>query len=420
MNRLFDWRWSCLTVIAASIPAAAAAKAPAGVYYWEADRLVVAKALLEKDGDAQGMDQLRKAAERLREEADDCLSRGPYSVTDNDGVPPSGDKHDYISYSVYWWPDPKQPDGLPFIRRDGYTNEEQRAKGDREALKRMIEDAEALSLAYFFFGREEYAQHARKLLRTWFIDPKTKMNPHLQYAQAVLGREEGRGSGIIDARAFVELLDAVALLEDAGAIPADDQKALHEWFEAYKKWLLTSDYGDDERHATNNHGTWYSAQTARVALYVGDTVTAKELVAEARERLSDAVARDGRQSEELKRTRSLHYSMFHLAAFAYLARFGEALDVDLWRDKEEAKSRFERGLDFVTPYLLDQQKWPYEEIREYALSPQIVQLLYMAHARYQRPAYREALAKADRSEPDRDWSALLFAPMVKTGPKAAH
>lgn len=401
------------------MPVAAVADAPVGVYYWEADRLAAAKALLHEGGDDEGLEELREALDRVRKEADDCLRRGPYSVIDNDGIPPSGDKRDYISYSVYWWPDPKRPDGLPYIRRDGYTNEEQRAKGDREALKRMIEDVEALSLGYYFFGRKDYAEHARKLLQTWFVEPQTKMNPHLQYAQAVVGKEEGRGSGIIDGRAFIELLDAIALLEDVDVVAADDQQALRDWFNAYEKWLLTSEFGEKERNAANNHGAWYAAQTARVALYVGDRATAKTLVTQARERLARAVERDGRQPEELKRTRSLHYSMFQLAAFAYLARFGEALDVDLWHDEIRARPRIERGLDFATPFLVEQEKWPYEEIRKYALSPQIVQVLRMAHARYQRPAYHEALAKAAKSDVARDWSALLFKPTENAGRQAA-
>jgi hypothetical protein len=250
-------------------------------------------------------------------------------------------------------------------------------------------------------------------LHTWFIDPETKMNPHLHFAQAIPGKEEGRGSGIIDTRGFVELLDSISLLEDASAIPAEDQKALHQWFKEYEKWLLTSDYGDHERRAKNNHGTWYSAQTARVALYVGDTATAKKLVEEARERLADTVQKDGSQKEELKRTRSLHYSIFHLTAFSYLARYGETLGVDLWHDEKDGKSRIERGLDFATPFVIDQNKWPYEEIRDYELSPQIVQVLRMANARYHRPVYEEVLAKAERSDRDRDWSALVFAPRVK-------
>lgn len=211
----------CFALIGlASACPADSAEPPAGVLYWEAERLSAAKALLHEESDDDGESaDLRTAAKRLRKEADAALKRGPFSVTDNDGAPPSGDMHDYVSYSVYWWPDPDKSDGLPFIRRDGHTNHQQRAKGDREALKQMIDNVEALSLAYYFFERDEHAEHARRLLRVWFLDESTRMNPHLEFAQGIPGKEDGRGSGIIDSRAFVELLDSVELLDHAGALP---------------------------------------------------------------------------------------------------------------------------------------------------------------------------------------------------------
>jgi hypothetical protein len=379
------------------------------VYYWEPEQMVAAKATLAAGDSSSTWKELHRSAEFVREEAIDCLRRGPYAVTDNKALPPSGDKHDYVSYGVYWWPDPKQKDGLPFIRRDGHTNEEQRAKGDREALEKMIEDVEALSLGYYFLGRKEYAEHARKLVRTWFLDEETRMNPHLKFAQGIPGREDGRGAGIIDARAMVELLDAIALLEHTEALTADDQQELRDWFTKYLKWLLTSDFGAHERKADNNHGTWYIVQAARVALYIGDKVVARLLVEAARKRLARTVKDDGSQEEELERTRSLHYSIFHLTAYIYLARFGESLGVDLWHGADGKPSRIKLGLDFAVPFVLKQDDWQFEEIRDYKLSQQVVQVLRMAHARYGEPVYAEVLAKAKRSDRDRDFAPLLFA-----------
>ena len=34
----------------------------------------------------------------------------------------SGDIHDYMSLSIYSWPDPEKKDGLPYIIKDGETN----------------------------------------------------------------------------------------------------------------------------------------------------------------------------------------------------------------------------------------------------------------------------------------------------------
>jgi hypothetical protein len=408
MNRLMA-TWLCLAFALASNVAAETAGPPVGVYYWEPGQMAAVKALLADNGSDEASEEVRRAVEFVREEANDCLRRGPYAVTDNEALPPSGDTHDYVSYGPYWWPDPKKKDGLPFIRRDGRTNEDQRAKGDREALERMIEDVEALSLGYYFLGRKDYADHARQLVRTWFLDEETRMNPHLKFAQAIPGRDDGRWAGIIDARAMVELLDAIALLEHSEALTAEDQRGLRDWYVEYLKWLLTSDFGQGERDEDNNHGTWYLVQAARIALYIGDKEEARLLVESARPRLARTIQDDGSQQEELERTRSLHYSIFHLTGFMYLARFGESLGVDLWHDDGGKPSRIKLGLDFAVPFVLKQNEWQFEEIRDYKLSQQVVQVLRMAQARYGEPAYAEVLAKAKRSDRDRDFAPLLFA-----------
>lgn len=380
---------------------------PPATFYWEGPRLAGVKRALDS-GDAD--EEVTRAVKLLKAEAAAALKRGPRSVIDKQEPPPSGDKHDYISYAVYWWPDPSKSDGKPFIRRDGYTNQAQRAKGDRDRLKTMIEDVESLALANYLLGDKSCGAHASRLLVTWFIDPATRMNPHLQYSQAVVGVAEGRGSGLIDTRGFVELLDALGLLKQTGALQGEDIAALDRWFAEYYEWLLTSEHGRDERRADNNHGTWYAAQVARIALYLNDEATARELIEEARNsRLPAAIEPDGSQPEELERTRSLHYSMFNLAAFAYLARMGESQEIDLWNHRAEGRGSIEQALLFAAPYVLDRQRWPYKEVRDYALNPQAVQLMRMATARYDEPLFRKVLQEGPRTEPGRDWSALVFA-----------
>ena len=119
----------------------------------------------------------------MRENAKEALGRGPYSVTFKKDVPSSGDKHDYMSFSRYWWPNPETPDGLPYVRRDGHVNVEIRRRGDRDQIGQLFIDVETLALAYYLFQAEQYATHAIKLIHTWYLDPETKMNPHLRFGK---------------------------------------------------------------------------------------------------------------------------------------------------------------------------------------------------------------------------------------------
>lgn len=126
----------------------------------DAAYLVETKAKIKK-----GAHDLQPAYLQLLKEADAALTQGPYSVTDKEKLPPSGDKHDYASYSRYWWPDPEKPDGLPYIRKDGDTNPASQSldESDRQRIGAMGNNAQTLGLAYYFSGEEKYAVKAEWL-----------------------------------------------------------------------------------------------------------------------------------------------------------------------------------------------------------------------------------------------------------------
>ena len=65
--------------------------------------------------------------EILKAEADRLLDAQPLSVMMKEKTPASGDKHDYMSQARYYWPDPTKPNGLPYINRDGVSNQIGRA-----------------------------------------------------------------------------------------------------------------------------------------------------------------------------------------------------------------------------------------------------------------------------------------------------
>src|SRR5688572_28628229 len=125
------------------------------------------------------------AYQQLLKDADKALKEGPFSVMEKKHMPPSGDKHDYMSLAPYHWPDPSKPDGLPYIRKDGQTNPEVKDYKDKEYMPKLCEMVHTLALAYYFTGEKMYATHAAKLLRVWFLDTATRMNPNLNFGQAI-------------------------------------------------------------------------------------------------------------------------------------------------------------------------------------------------------------------------------------------
>src|SRR4029079_12800027 len=165
------------------------------------------------------------------------------SVMDKAITPPSGDKHDYVSQAPYWWPDPSKPDGKPYIRKDGVRNPEIDRITDHDKLGRLIDAVATLGVTYAYTGREAYATHAGRLVRAWFVDPATRMNPNLQFGQYVPGVNQGRGIGIIETRGLPEMLDGVLLIRGSPAWTKADDDALQAWMRGYLTWLRESPHG---------------------------------------------------------------------------------------------------------------------------------------------------------------------------------
>jgi hypothetical protein len=348
-----------LLLLLAVWPAASRAERP----YFGAEPGGLDKA---KQALAAGDPVLAGAFKKLKQDAEKALLVEPATVTEKRKLPPSGDAHDYMSLAPYYWPDPAKPKGLPYLRKDGEVNPESRelAANDTLRVRALAATVETLALAYFFTGEERYAAHAARHLRGWFLAPATRMNPHLRFAQAVLGVNDGRGTGIIEARGLADAADAAILLLGSQAWTKDDQTALERWGEQYYEWLTRSRNGQDERAATNNHGTWYDVQAAHWALVLGRKAEAKGIVEEARaRRLEVQIAADGRQPLELTRTASFSYSCFNLRAWSDLALLGRHADVDLWAERAPGGRSLRSALDYLVPYLGKQPKpWPGQQI----------------------------------------------------------
>ncbi|TWU24565.1 alginate lyase family protein [Bythopirellula polymerisocia] len=354
--------------------------------------------------------ELQGAAKMLRQQAEDALGNKSYSVTYNAHVPPSGDKHDYASFGAYWWPDPSKPDGLPFIRRDGVTNYKQKKLGDKVHFGEFTKDVESLSLAYYYFEDERYARHAIHLIDDWFLNPETRMNPHLEYAQAVLGRNEGKNSGVIDTRDFMYVLESLELLKESPTYNQDFEDGLKSWFTEYLQWLQTSELGKKESQANNNHGTWYYVQAIRIALFLGKTELARELLDHVRDNLIPSqVATDGTQPEELARTNSFHYSIFNLQAMGILARMGESLNYDLWHYRDENGKGMQQAAEYLLPYVNGEADWPHEQISEYHVSPLTNQMFRMMSVRYAEPNWLNVSKKLLEGYPRFDSAMLVNA-----------
>lgn len=326
-------------------------------------------------------DALMPAYIQLLKDAEKSIKFKPVSVMDKTDFPPSGNKHDYMSIAPYWWPDPSKPNGVPYIKRDGEVNPEVANFPDKESFPKLIRNIHTLSLAYYFSGQEKYAAHANKLLEVWFLDSATKMNPNLNYGQAVKGVIDGRAEGVIDTRHFAYLIDAINLLKGSKSFTAHNHTELKKWFSEFLSWLQTSKIGVKEMNAKNNHGVWFDAQSLAIALFIDSTNLADKIVNRTLNRLDKQMDEKGMFPLELERTTSLHYSVFIMNAFEIVAQLSEKTKTDFWTAKTASGKTFKQAFDAINPYLTDKKKWEYKQITEYGYEDGI-NLLLRASYRY--------------------------------------
>lgn len=341
---------------------------------------------------------LALSLKELQREADAALTRGPYSVMNKSKVPPSGDKHDYMSVGPYWWPDSTKAGGLPYIRRDGVVNPERHTIKDSDDLKLLAHEVKLLGLAYYFTTEEKYAQHAHFLLRTWFLNKDTKMNPNLNYGQAIPGITEGRGIGLIDTKCLADVVDGIQLIKNSGSWTKTDHHAMQKWFSEFLNWMLTSPIGKDEAGEHNNHGVYYDLQSVSIALFIGNKELAKKIIQEQTiPRIESQILEDGSQPYELARTKSWSYAAMNLKGFFGLARLGEHVGVDLWNYQTREGKSIKKAFGWMLPYASGKKEWTHEQIEPIDWN-EFLPLLTMAAPHYPDPVVQQLISQLRKDD----------------------
>ena len=337
--------------------------------------------------------QNSEAFKELISKADDFLNMKPLSVMDKSQIPPGGDKHDYMSMGPYWWPNPDTKDGLPYIRKDGERNPEIYKITDHNYEGKMNDAVYTLSIAYYITKDSKYSSKASQLLRVWFLNDSTKMNPNLNYAQGIPGICTGRGIGIIELSSIYNIVDAVGILETSDEWSKNDDKQIYKWFEDYLNWLTTSKYGNDESDWKNNHGSWYDVQLVSISLFLGKVEFAKQIINRAKiKRIDLQIESDGKQPLELERTKSWGYSVFNLTALFHLAYLGDQVGLDLWHYVSSNGGSIRKAFDYILPFALSMDKWKYPQIQKIDINS-IYPLLLLAEKKFDGKIYSDWKSK---------------------------
>jgi hypothetical protein len=358
------------------------------------------------------------AVRRLRADADKRMTQGPWTVTASRPKNIELDAHDFYSEATYYWPDPDHP-GAPYVRQDGHANPG-RFMDNKNALNAMCDAVFALGSAAFLLDNPAYAQRAARVVNVWFVNPKTRMNPNLEYAQAIPGSDTGRPEGVLDGRVLIRAIQGMEFLAATGSWDAKDEAATHKWFEDYLHWLTHSKTAEDEKNSGNSHASWFVAQLAAVANFAGDNAAQQSAFALYRDYIFPRqIRKDGSAPREEARTRSLSYSVFNLEAYAMTCRIAQVQGVDLWSLQAKNGATIATVIDYLAPYLTDPRKWNKEQIVDFQNTG--LYSLAFAGMGLKKPEYVALFRKVEH--PEGAWMAfvdLIVGRWESSGRRASH
>lgn len=354
------------------------------------------------------IDELKKRLDpgrlvSFKNDMEDLFDAPLESVITKERLAPSGDPHDYVSLATYWWPNKETPDGLPYVRNDGFVNPEG-ARYDKDKLKRLAYLVYHGGLLYFLSGETRYLELLKRHLHHWFIDGKTRMNPHLEYGQFVPGLSKGRGVGIIDYGAsFSYALNMITLLKQQGALEGDLPEGIAAWHRAFRSWLLESEIGREEKSAGNNHGIFYDFSLSVIEMFLDMKEPVRDRVDFfIRERIEKQIAPDFSLPQETARTRSVSYSFMALKGFLETAKIFKSLGCDIF-------PRLKGTVDWLyRTAVVRRSSWPYPQVTpfdegSYLLFRQLVTGIYGEE-------YQDIAAYTDGAKITNKALAYLYGP----------
>jgi hypothetical protein len=272
----------------------------------------------------------------------------------------------------------------------------------------MCNSISTLSLAYYFTGNKQYSKKAVSILRTWFLNPKTRMNPNLNYSQIAPGHfeDKGRQPGLIDTYSFISMIDAISLLDNSGKISKKDYKQLQEWFAQLSQWMITAENGIKESNATNNHSIAYDAQVAFFSKFAGmDSLTLKIINDFPTRRLAVQINPDGSQPRELTRTIAFHYTVYNIVHMMDMCDLASRLGADLY---DSCDGAIDKTFQWVIPFLGKPETFPYKQINDWrTVETSFAQQLYRASVYSKNEDYKK-LYYQFKAEPEDLIFTLLY------------
>jgi hypothetical protein len=296
---------------------------------------------------------------------------------------------------------------MPWETHDGYVQAADIL--DMKESDAMSDAVTLLALANYFLENKTFGTKAVELLRTWFIDESTMMNPALDHAAMIPGVTNGSSTGIIvtSHRWNSRVTDSVALLISTGALPNTVQEGLASWNRKYLDWMLSSKNGRKEANMHQNHATWHTVQASALAVAVGDDNTAAERLlrlvnSSTPAALGRQIRPSGLMPYEANRSNGITYSCMSVAALFNAATIAKNLqntavappDLFTYQNETDHTGSIRAALDYLLTFATNRSKpWPFSQTTDAAPWTQLAPVMLQAATRYNEPRYEQMIEK---------------------------
>lgn len=311
------------------------------------------------------------AQQTIIEWADYLNLQGPWSVMNKTVTPPTGSKHDYMSWAPYFWPNCSgvgnttvmAPEEIwlrcNYYYRDGMFNPDRLLVNDTGNFDAMADAVFYNAIAWVLTGSSTYSAKAAGYVNTWFIDPESYMTPNLEYAQMERGPtgQIGTHTGLLDLKCMAKVTTGILVLRQ-GSSPhwtSDLDAKMVNWTTTYVHWMQTSQIAYGEFTALNNHGTFFYNQLAANQILIGDKAAAQATINGyfSKQYLAQ-IDGNGEQPFEMVRTHPYHYRAYNLAAAIINAKIGEYLGLSFWNTPTSKGGNIQKACDFAMQYTPDE------------------------------------------------------------------
>ena len=257
----------------------------------------------------------------------------PPSVTDKPETHPDTAKRSYVNAVPHWQTLAGSESALS---RSGLLGQSGSLCGDvaqgydRARLQLMVDCVCALALDGHLNGTQDSYNHAHALVRTWFLDPATAMIPDGAYARlSAVDPSRNVLDAAIDFRDLYPLLDAIALLKQAGQLSTAEQQHLDDWLDAFLGWLSNDSAAFLRDHSANTACTWYHLLLLAIAAFRNK----RNVAAQVFDNLPGLIARqfrpDGSPRSCAADAPLRHDQLFNLQAWTNLVVLSSTLGRDL-------------------------------------------------------------------------------------------